>query len=229
MFLAGLSIPGRTGEDVGPSGQNIQKDAGINQRDIRSDHNARLEKINKIDLEIFDIEAMYWAWRIKDKDTTYYDLLDKSKRWIILAETKNKLFAKIQENLDTGTVRALTAAEQDKLDDAKSRIRAILSDGAPEHPGLAAQRAQMAKVDEIDKEILDIRARYWAFRIKNDGDVTYDTLLAYSKKWVGIKETTTKLMEKIKGLLAGGDITPLDELEHNQLDDAHARIRAILR
>lgn len=87
----------------------------------------KLDKIDAIERGVLDINAMYWAWRVVEvKDVTYADLSDYSKGWFGKPATKEKLLKAIKANIDGGKVRALTAAENKKLDDSRSAIRALM-------------------------------------------------------------------------------------------------------
>lgn len=56
--------------------------------------------------------AMYWAWRIAhEKDTTYDELREYSKGWLMSRAQSDRLFSAIKEILDTGKARQLTPEE----------------------------------------------------------------------------------------------------------------------
>ncbi|MBI5245061.1 MAG: hypothetical protein HY922_15465 [Elusimicrobia bacterium] len=86
-----------------------------------------MEKADKIDRRILDLDALYWAWRIERiRDIAYDELHAKSESWIMKRETRDELFKKIRTHLDSGTVRELTPEERALLDKGKAEVRWLL-------------------------------------------------------------------------------------------------------
>ncbi len=87
----------------------------------------RLDKVDAVERGVLDINAMYWAWRVTEvKDVAYADLPEYAKGWFGKPATKEKLLKAIKANIDGGKVRALTPAENKKLDDSRAAIRALM-------------------------------------------------------------------------------------------------------
>ncbi len=104
--------------------------------------------------------------------------------------------------------------------------------GAPKAGGVvaakSAQAVQLDQVDAADKKILDVEAMYWAWRVYQFKDVTYDGLEKLSKNWVMKPATRKELFDKIKALLDGGKVRPLNAGEKARFDAAKTEIRGIL-
>jgi hypothetical protein len=148
---------------------------------------AKLDQIDAIERPLLDLEAQYWAWDIQNLNrTSYEDLSEKSKRWIIKPETRDLLFKKIKEKLAAGKVPALTAGEQAKHDQSKVEIRRILS------PGRYDQKAMGSVTLDY---CIDLKARYWAKRIQ-DGETE---ILGYAKtSWPLSKELRPRMVAAIE-------------------------------
>lgn len=77
---------------------------------------------------VAEIEAMYWAWRIKgDKNVTYEELRKASAEWFSSEETKGALLKNIKSILDSGKARPLTAEERSRYDKALLNARKAAS------------------------------------------------------------------------------------------------------
>lgn len=188
------------------------------------------DAVDVIHLEILEVEALYWARRIAVAgDITYQGLYANSERWIMGKEMRDKLFARMKEILDTGEARKLTDEEYEKYDSGLDRIRMILGTYKPKTPQQLKVKADREAIDVIDREIMDVEARYWAWRIAVVKDTDYNDLAAKSERWIGKTETKKELFKKIQGLLDAGDARPLTDGEKTRYDDGKARIRAILK
>lgn len=87
----------------------------------------KMDKINKIQMSVIDLEARSWAKRIADgNDITLEQLSEKSKGWIGKKEYKEKLLKKIGKYIEKGKIKPLTDKETDKLNQATLDIREIL-------------------------------------------------------------------------------------------------------
>ncbi len=190
----------------------------------------KLLEIDRVQKEIADVNSMHWAWRIKNTgDITYDKLVVNSANWTAMPETKAMLLGKIKDILDAGTARALTAEEQERFEKGKAKARSILQAGKPDTPAMAARRAKMERVDEINSTVFDIEARYWASRIKNSKDITYEQMEKDSRRWFASPGAKTALLAKVKELLDSGDVIPLDEPEKAKMAEAKVRAREILK
>lgn len=188
------------------------------------------DAVDVIHLEILEVEALYWARRIAvTGDITYQGLHANSEQWIMGKEMRDKLFARMKEILDAGEARNLTDEEYEKYDSGKDRIRMILGTYTPKTPQQLKLKADREAIDVISREIMDVEARYWAWRITVVGDTDYSGLSAKSENWIGKTETRKELFRKIKGLLDSGEARALTAEEKARYDDGKARIKAILK
>ena len=92
-------------------------------------------------------------------------------------------------------------------------------------PGLSGV---IDRIDAIDRENLDIEANYWAWRVSEVRDTTYEGLLGYSKKWIMKPETKDRLMAGIRKILDGGGVRALTPAEMDRLDESKQKVRALL-
>lgn len=103
---------------------------------------------------------------------------------------------------------------------------------APKTGGAAAansaQARQLDQVDAVDKRILDLDAMYWAWRVDQVKDVTYDGLEKLSEHWVMKPATRKELFKKMKAVLDSGKARRLNAEEKADYDAAKAEIRGIL-
>ncbi|HCC48273.1 MAG TPA: hypothetical protein DEQ38_09210 [Elusimicrobia bacterium] len=188
------------------------------------------DAVDVIHLENLEVEALYWARRITVVgDLTYGELHANSERWIMGKEVRDKLFARMKEILDAGGARDLTDDERERYDSGMYRIRMILGTYKPKTPQQLKLKADREAVDVVSREIMDVEARYWAWRIAVVRDTDYSDLSAKSEKWIGKTETKKELFRKIQGLLDAGDTRPLTAEEKARHDDGKARIRAIYK
>ncbi|HCC46970.1 MAG TPA: hypothetical protein DEQ38_02450 [Elusimicrobia bacterium] len=148
------------------------------------------EQVDAVSKEILEVEALYWAWRVKYLgDVSYDELREKSRRWIGKPGTKAQLFARMKEILDGGSARALTAAEMRKYDEGKEKIRDLLAPGRKDLK-LAAQLS-------LDY-CMDLDARYWARRVQQGEK----EILQLRRKWAirpEIKQRYFSLMDEKLG------------------------------
>ncbi|MDO8805534.1 MAG: hypothetical protein Q7R35_14035 [Elusimicrobiota bacterium] len=149
-----------------------------------------MDLMDAIDKENLDIEANYWAWRVTEvKDTTYEELLGYSKKWIMKPGTRDRLMAGIRKILDSGSARALTAAEMNKFDESKQKVRALLAPGSQDKK----------LISELSLDYcIELKARYWAKRVQ-DGE---KEILERMPKWGLNSDAKKKLIaavgEKLK-------------------------------
>ena len=103
---------------------------------------------------------------------------------------------------------------------------------APKSGGVQAARtgqvSQLDQVDAVDKRILDLDAMYWAWRVDQVKDVTYDGLEKLSERWVMKPATRKELFKKMKALLDSGKTRRLDAEEKARYEAGKAEIRGIL-
>ena len=94
----------------------------------------------------------------------------------------------------------------------------------------AAEKRDSAldKVDAIDREIMDLDVKQWAWRVTTVKDVTYDQLRDYSKRWVMKEDTKQVFLSKLADKLKKGVTARPSDEEMARLNAAKARQRAIL-
>lgn len=87
----------------------------------------RNKKIRKVQEEVFELDARYWANRVAVvKNVTMEDLSKSSLNWVGERSYNQKLINRISENIKTGNTAALTDKEMKKLDKANEKVRNIL-------------------------------------------------------------------------------------------------------
>lgn len=188
------------------------------------------DALDVIHLENLEVEALYWARRIAVVgDLTYGGLHANSERWIMGKEVRDKLFARMKEILDAGEARNLTDEERARYESGGDRRRMILGTYTPKNPKQPRVSAEREAIDVISREIMDVEARYWAWRIAVVRDTDYNDLSAKSEGWIGKTETKKELFKKIQGLLDAGDTRPLTAEEKARFDEGKARKKAILK
>jgi len=74
------------------------------------------------------------------------------------------------------------------------------------------------KIYLIDKQNLELEARYWAGRILNDKDVSFEELAVYSVNWAGDGNLNKELMMIIKYYVEDGYVKPLTKEEKEIFD-----------
>jgi len=183
-----------------------------------------------IHMEILEVEALSWARRIAVAGDISYDRLHaNSERWVMSGEVRDKLFSRIKEILDAGAVRDLTEEEHDRYNTGLERIRSIFGNNASKGQKQLRVKADREEIDVISREIMDVEARYWAWRIGIIKDTNYNDLSAKSQNWIGKTETKKELFRQIKELLDAGEARVLTAGEKARYDAGKARIRAVLK
>lgn len=110
-----------------PAKKPENKSAGKKENSKETPFNEKMDKINKIQMSVIDIEARSWAIRIASgKDITFEQLSEKSSGWIGKKEYKDKLMKKVKKYVEKGKIKPLTDKEIDKLNQATLDIREIL-------------------------------------------------------------------------------------------------------
>lgn len=85
-----------------------------------------------------------------------------------------------------------------------------------------------AKVDAIDMANIGLEAHYWAWRIDKVKDVTYDSLLEKSARWIGSAAYKQKLFARIKERLANSPVPALNAQQRRTMDAYKNEIRKLL-
>ncbi|MDR1123061.1 MAG: hypothetical protein LBL61_00235 [Elusimicrobiota bacterium] len=79
-----------------------------------------------------------------------------------------------------------------------------------------------------DKQNLELESRYWAGRVLNDKDVTFEELAVYSINWIHDGNLLKELMMTIKYYVDAGHVEPLTEEEEKIYDKNKSIIVALL-
>ena len=175
-------------------------------------YDATLDQIDAIERPLIDLEAQYWAWDIQNLGrTSYEDLGQKSKRWIMKPATRDLLFKKIKEKLDAGKVPALNAEERARYQASKEKIRRILSPGRYDTTAIASVSLDYC---------VDLKARYWAHRIQH-GETE---ILTYARTtWPYPKEMRDRLVAAIEAKVKE-PLKPLTKDELYKMDACGGKI-----
>ena len=95
-------------------------------------------------------------------------------------------------------------------------------------PSKSAYAQDMDKIDAIDREVIDLEAKEWAWRVSVVKDVTYEQLREYSKHWIMKEESKKQLFQKISDNIKNGRTSEPNPDETAKINDAHKRIHDIL-
>ncbi|MDR1684146.1 MAG: hypothetical protein LBR90_01610, partial [Elusimicrobiota bacterium] len=74
------------------------------------------------------------------------------------------------------------------------------------------------KMYALDEANLELAAKYWAGRVLNDKDTTFEELAVYSINWIGDSNLKNQLMMMIKYYVEQGSIAPLTQEEQQEYD-----------
>lgn len=179
---------------------------------------------------VLDAEALSWAWRIgKAKNMSYQDLEKNSAGWGRSEAVRGQLLAKVTEIINNGQVRRLTTREDSELDAAQAEVRAILSGRSARAEKSAGQRAaRQTAINRVAREMLEVEAKYWAWRIAVVRNITYNELKGYSEGWMRGAEVGAELLAKVKEKLQSGENPALGRAEQANLDACKKRMKQIL-
>lgn len=104
-------------------------------------------------------------------------------------------------------VLKMTPSERDKKDYSASLIPQYL----PE---------TLSKTDAIQREVLDLEAMYWAWRISKKNDATYEKVEKYICAWDIKPSTREELLAKIRGIISTGGARPLTSAEEKTMKES---------
>lgn len=179
---------------------------------------------------VVDAEAMSWAWRIeRARDISYQDLAKKSANWSRGEAVRGQLLARTKEIINKGQLRRLTTREDSELDTAKAEARAILSVSRNRSEKSVGQRAaRQASIDGAAREMIEVEAKYWAWRIAVVRNITYNELKGHSEGWMRGAEVSEELLAKIKIKLQSGENQRLTGDEQAKFDAGNKKIKQLL-
>ncbi|MDO8804526.1 MAG: hypothetical protein Q7R35_08840 [Elusimicrobiota bacterium] len=78
----------------------------------------------------------------------------------------------------------------------------------------------LSKTDAIKREVLDIEAMYWAWRISKKNDAPYEKVEKYICAWDIKPSTRDELLAKIRDLVATGKARPLTPAEEKTMKES---------
>jgi len=166
---------------------------------------AARERIDAVQNETLEVEALYWAYRVAIlRDITYEALVSASKNWLMSEEPKTRLLSMVRRHLDNGTARELTPEERQRYQAGLRKVRQMSK-------GAKAPKASLveAKADETTCSIFELEARYWAWAVNTAKTVSMQQLSVDSRRWPGSMEVNTALMGKVRQLVSSGVTPPL--------------------
>ncbi len=200
----------------------------VSSDDLAEVRRQRDEGVSAISSQVRDIEARYWARSILEKRTMMGTVEKWDRNTIGTKQEHEALVSLIKEYVRKGEIPKITMEELEMLDENKRQIRLFLNNGR-ENPAAAALARKNRQITEIKEPVFDIEARYWAWRIQNDEDLTYEQLYGYSINWVGETARKERLMTAIKVYLDAGPVKPLTKKEAKALEEKSQQVRDLLK
>lgn len=177
---------------------------------------------------VLNTEALSWAWSIrKAKTISYQDLENKSANWGRGQAVRGQLLTKVKEIINNGQVRRLTTGEESELNAARAEAKALVSGGSFEKSA-GQPSARQAAINGAAREMLDVEAKYWAWRIAVIRDITFNELKGNSENWMRGAELNDELLAKVKVNLQSGETPALSKGEQAKLDAGRKRIKQLV-
>ena len=105
----------------------------------------------------------------------------------------------------------MTPSERDKKDYSAALIPQYL----PE---------TLSKTDAIKREVMDIEAMYWAWRISKKNDAPYEKVEKYICAWDITPSTREEMLARIRNLVATGSARPLTPAEEKTMKESEATL-----
>jgi hypothetical protein len=191
---------------------------------------AQVGAADAVHARVLDVEAMSWAWRIEKGNSLSYAKLQKiSANWGRGEAVRGQLLAKVKEIVNNRQVRRLTVKEEAELDAAKAEVRALLSgDRSVSEKSAVSRISRQGAIDKAARDILEVEAKHWAWRIAVVRNITFNELKAGSDGWMRGAEISEELLEKVKVRLQSEDIAPLNKTEQARLDAGMKKIKALV-
>lgn len=187
----------------------------------------RDEKIAAITAKVRDIDARYWAARIRDGQLSLQTLRQESVHWLGTAQENEALLSLIEHYVQQRNFPRVSAEEMKKLDENKAEVRAFLNNGR-ENPAAVALAERNRQIRNIEEPVFDLEARYWAWRVAKVKDVSLEELKRNSASWVGETSYNLRLMEAVEKNIKNGNIKPLSKKEEKRLRQTKEQIRKLL-
>ncbi len=162
----------------------------------------------RADETLFDLEAKYWAREIAVNKTLTYDALQKDvAKWDITPVHRTAFLKKVKENIKTKNYAPLTQMESARVAEYKTVQNTL----AKKQKNIMPKGDIDAQIDSLRLGAFDIIAKYWANRIVDVQDITYDTLYNDAKKWYGSEEIKGQLLLRVDRYVKGNNTELTDE------------------
>ena len=188
----------------------------------------RDKKIDAIRAPVRDLRARELAREVQTNTVTLDKLQKDSADWLGSKKENQALIESVKKYLADGKPVSLTPEELDRLDKNQRQTDIFLNDGR-ENPAAAALARKNRQIREIEEPVFELEARYWAYRIAEVKDVTFEELSAYSRNWVGERSYNQKLINKVEENLRNGNTKALTKKENKLLEKTKERIRKLLK
>ncbi len=180
-------------------------------------------RIDEISASVMDIEARYWADRVKKDNSLSIEQLEKnSGNWAGSEKSNKKLLSLTKKYLKSGKDITLTKEELSRLNESKEKIRNFLN--SPEG-NIKKQRDE--KIDEITSRVRDIKARQLALNIKAK-QTTLQELKKNSRNQLGSDKENAALLALTEKYLNSGKTITINEDEWDRLDESNRQVRTFL-
>ena len=180
-------------------------------------------RIDEISASVMDIEARYWADRVKKDNSLSIEQLEKnSGNWAGSEKSNKKLLSLTKKYLKSGKDITLTKEELSRLNESKEKIRNFLN--SPEG-NIKKQRDE--KIDEITSRVRDIKARQLALNIKAK-QTTLQELKKNSRNQLGSDKENAALLALTEKYLNSGKTITINEEEWDRLDESNRQVRTFL-
>jgi len=203
----------------------IKKFLETPEADLKQQRNA---KIDAIMAPVRDIEARELALKVKNNQITFEKLEEFSKGWLGSAEENKAVIERAKKYVSDGKKISITPEEFRKLDESNKKIQTFLNDGKKTSVASKAEYRN-SKVLKIQKPVFELEARYWANRVAEKKDVTFEELSKSSLNWIGSREYNQKLINKIEENIKKGNTKKLTDKEQKKLDEANEKISQLMK
>lgn len=181
------------------------------------------KRIDELSAPVMDIEARYWADRVKKDSSLSIEQLEKnSSSWLGSEKSNKKLLSLIKKHLKSDKDIALTKEEISRLDESKEMIRKFLN--SPEG-NIKKQRDE--KIDEITSKVRDIKARQLALNVRAK-QTTLQELKKISKNWLGSDKENSALLALSEKYINSSKPVAINEEEWDRLAENDRQVRTFL-
>lgn len=188
----------------------------------------RNAKIDAITAPVRDIQARNFALQVKNNQTTFEKLDELSKHWLGSEKENKAVLDLAKKYVKEGKNISITEKEWAALKESNNKVNKFLNDGKKNNHVNAADKKDK-KIQKMQESVFDLKARYWAYRVAEKKDVTFEELSKSSLNWIGSREYNQKLINKIEENIKKGNTKPLSEKEQKKLDKNNEKIRKFLK